>query len=68
MTNTQPTKLLSDTDLDAVVGGFLSVPMAQYEIRMVERSNAPNAIKAMEIHNIEVAERSSLNPFQPFRF
>ena len=58
MTNIQTTKVLSDADLDAVVGGFLPKAVAALEIRNVERSNEPNAIKAMQIHNIEVAERS----------
>jgi hypothetical protein len=57
MTNIQTTKVLSDADLDAVVGGLPPV-LAAFEIKMVERSNEPNAIKAMQIHNIEVAERS----------
>ena len=57
MTNIQTTKVLSDADLDAVVGGFLPPVLAAFEIKMVERSNAPNAIKAMEIHNIEAQVR-----------
>ena len=61
MTNTQTINALSDTDLDTVVGG-LSPLLAMLEIRAVERSNEPNAIKAMQIHNIEAAERS------PFRW
>jgi hypothetical protein len=58
MTNIQTTKVLSDADLDAVVGGFIPPFVAAMEIRNVERSNEPNAIKAMQIHNIEAAERS----------
>ena len=63
MTNIQTTKMISDAELDAVVGGFLPRAIAAFEIRIVERSNEPNAIKAMQIHNIEVAERS---PFVRF--
>jgi hypothetical protein len=63
MTNIQTTKMISDAELDAVVGGFLPRGLAAFEIRMVEHSNEPNAIKAMQIHNIEVAERS---PFVRF--
>jgi hypothetical protein len=58
MTNIQTNKVLSDADLDAVVGGFLPKAVAALDIRNVEHSNEPNAIKAMQIHNIEVAERS----------
>jgi hypothetical protein len=61
MTNIQTTKVLSDADLDTVVGG-ISPFLAALEIRNVERSNEPNAIKAMQIHNIEAATR------WPFRF
>ena len=62
MTNIQTTKVLSDADLDTVVGG-ISPFLAALEIRNVERSNEPNAIKAMQIHNIEVAERSPFGRF-----
>jgi hypothetical protein len=61
MTNIQATKTLSDAELDAAVGG-ISPFLAALEIRNVERSNEPNAIKAMQIHNIEAATR------WPFRF
>jgi hypothetical protein len=63
MTNIQTINALSDTDLDAVIGGFLPPFLAALEIRAVERSNEPNAIKAMQIHNIEVAERSPFGRF-----
>jgi hypothetical protein len=63
MTNTQTINTLSDADLDAVVGGFLPRAVAAFEIRIVERSNEPNAIKALQIHNIEVAERSPFGRF-----
>jgi hypothetical protein len=63
MTNTQTIDTLSDADLDAVVGGFLPKAVAAFEIRIVERSNEPNAIKALQIHNIEVAERSPFGRF-----
>ena len=63
MTNTQTTKVLSDADLDAVVGGFMPKALAAFEISKVEHSNEPNAIKALQIHKIEVAERT---PFWPF--
>ena len=56
MTNIQTTKMISDAELDAVVGG-ISPFLAALEIRNVERSNEPNAIKAMQIHNIEAATR-----------
>jgi hypothetical protein len=62
MTNTQTINALSDTDLDIVVGG-LPPFLAALEIRAVERSNEPNAIKAMQIHNIEVAEQSLFRRF-----
>jgi hypothetical protein len=57
MTNIQATKVLSAADLDAVVGGFLPPVLAAFEIKQVERSNEPNAIKAEQIHNIEAALR-----------
>ena len=62
MTNIQATKVLSDAELDAAVGG-ISPFLAALEIRNVERSNEPNAIKAMQIHNIEAATTR-----WPFRF
>jgi hypothetical protein len=61
MTNIQITKVLSDADLDTVAGG-ISPFLAMLEIRNVERSNEPNAIKAMQIHNIQA------ETFWPFRF
>ena len=63
VTNIQTTKMISDAELDAVVGGFLPKAIAALEIRIVEHSNEPNAIKAMRIHNIEVAERSPFGRF-----
>ena len=57
MTNIQTTNVLSDADLDAVVGGLLPPALAAFEINKVEHSNEPNAIKAMQIHNIEAATR-----------
>jgi hypothetical protein len=62
MTNIQAPKTLSDAELDAAVGG-ISPFLAALEIRNVERSNEPNAIKAMQIHNIEAATQR-----WPFRF
>ena len=57
MTNAQTTKVLSDADLDAAVGGLLPPILAAYEIAKVEHSNEPNAIKALQIHNIEANTR-----------
>jgi hypothetical protein len=56
MTNIQTTKVLSDADLDAAVGGFMPF-LAAFEINKVEHSNEPNAVKAAQIHNIEAATR-----------
>jgi hypothetical protein len=56
MTNIQTTKVLSDADLDAVVGG-LPPFLAAFEINKVEHSNEPKAVQAMQIHNIEAATR-----------
>jgi hypothetical protein len=56
MTNTQTITVLSDTDLDAVVGG-LDPFLAAFRIYEVEHSNEPNALKAVQIHNIEAATR-----------
>jgi hypothetical protein len=66
MTNIQTTNVLSDADLDAVVGGLPPV-LAAFEIKMVERSNEPNAIKAMQIHQIEAATRWPFGRFWGLR-
>jgi hypothetical protein len=57
MTNAQTTKVLSDADLEAAVGGFLPLILAAFEINKVEHSNEPNAVTAAQIHNIEAATR-----------
>ena len=57
MTNIANIEALSDADLDAVVGGFLPPALAAFEIYKVEHSNEPNALKALQIHNIEAATR-----------
>jgi hypothetical protein len=54
MTNIQTIEVLSAADLDTVVGG-LDPFLAAFRIYEVEHSNEPNAIKAVQIHNIEAA-------------
>jgi hypothetical protein len=53
MTNIQTIKVLSDAELDAVVGG--TVPpkaIRAMEIHEVERENIPKALLALFIHDI----------------
>ena len=55
MTSIQATKVLSDAELNAVVGGF-TVPKAiqAEEIYKVEHERLPTVIKVREIREIEL--------------
>jgi hypothetical protein len=58
MSNIQATKVLSDVELDAVVGGTLP-PKAilAMELHVVERENIPKAVLAMFIHEIMTGQQ-----------
>jgi hypothetical protein len=58
MTKFQPTKVLLDAELDAVVGGTVPPKAIQaMEIHSVERENIPKALLALFIHEIETGQQ-----------
>lgn len=52
MTNIQATEVLSDAELDAVVGGTLPKAIQAMDIYRVEHQGLPKAIQALLIHEI----------------
>jgi hypothetical protein len=57
MTNIQATKVLSDAELDAVVGGTVPKAIQAMEIYRVEHEGLPKAIQALLIHEIVTGRR-----------
>jgi hypothetical protein len=58
MTNIQAIKVLSDAELDAVVGGTLPKAIQAMDINRVEHEGLPKAIQAMLIHEILSGHRT----------
>jgi hypothetical protein len=52
MTNIQATKVLSDAELDAVVGGTMPKAMQALEINCLEHEGLPKALVALFIYEI----------------
>jgi hypothetical protein len=52
MTNIQATKVLSDAELDAVVGGTMPKAMQVLAINRLEHEGLPKALEALFIHEI----------------